>query len=220
MTMVRTMLVDDCELMRRGLVLYLRNNCPSFEIVAEAANGFAATERIRELQPDLVVMDVRMPGMDGITTTREIKRLLPETKVLIYSANDSDEEVFAALSAGAIGYCLKGSPPDLIVLAVSAVARGAGWIDPRLTDTVFGYCAALRNEAVELLKKTSERPVLSARELEVVALMTEGLSNQEIASRLRLSPETVKSHLRSIMKKLEVSDRTQAAVKAIHAGLI
>jgi DNA-binding NarL/FixJ family response regulator len=168
-------------------------------------------------------MDIRMPRTDGIEATKQIKSdlHLKDTRVLIFTSNDNQNDLFAALGAGADGYCVKDTPAEQLILAIQTVHSGATWLDPQIARLVLSTATA--SQAKER-SSVSARPAppfaLSAREMDVLRLLVEGLSNSEMADRLIISIETVKTHMRRIMEKLQVSDRTQAAVKAMRAGLV
>jgi DNA-binding NarL/FixJ family response regulator len=216
---------DDHEITRVGLKLTLQN-IPDFKVVGEAEDGSETIKRVAELRPQVVLMDIGLPLVDGIDATGKIKEQLPETRVIMLTSHDSDRDVFAALGAGADGYCLKEVTSAQLVMAIRAVANGVAWLDPGVASRVLRACATFNpNDAVEGM---TPKPLnggipsssLSQRELDVLRLVVEGLSNQEIAARLILSVETIKTHMRHIMEKLAVSDRTQAAVKAMREGLV
>lgn len=198
-------------------------------IVGEADNGLAAVSTVKELQPDVVTMDIGLPGIDGIEASRLIKAEAPQTKILVLTSHDRDDDIFAAVAAVADGYCLKDAAGDHIAMAIRAVASGLSWIDPAIAKRVLRAAGGRAQDgqkgdgvaANQGKKNISGRKFgLSEREMEVLGLVVQGLSNQEIANQLHVGVETVKSHMRHIMEKLTVSDRTQAAVKALREGLL
>ncbi|AFY60939.1 response regulator containing a CheY-like receiver domain and an HTH DNA-binding domain [Synechococcus sp. PCC 6312] len=183
-----------------------------FEIIAQADDGFSGVEAARNLQPDLVVMDIGLPGLDGIAATQQIKAEFPQIHVVMLTSHQSETEVVAALSSGADAYCIKGATVDRLVTAIAAAQEGATYLDPQIARQV-----------VQHLRPPQTNPSgmqLSQREMDVLQLMVQGLSNPEIAEKLFLSPNTIKTHVRGIMNKLSVDDRVQAAVVALRSGLV
>lgn len=197
---------------------HLLAQCPGFRMVGHAQDGPSAVRMARQLNPDVVIMDIGLPQMSGIEATRRIKSELPETKVVMLTVHDSDTSVFEALRAGAHGYCLKTVNTHQLSTAIKTVYDGAAWLDPKIARRVLE--AATTPGTVGDEEPDVPKVSLSARELEVLRLVVEGLTNQEIAAKLILSVETVKSHVRHIMDKMAVSDRTQAAVKAVRERLV
>jgi two-component system, NarL family, response regulator LiaR len=208
-------IVEDQVIARLGLRLILER-IPEFAVVGEAEDGLAAVAGTLELKPAVVLMDIMLPGIDGIEATKQIKAALPGCRVLMLTSYERDDDVFAALSAGADGYCLKTISAEQLALAIRAVADGVAWLDPGIARRVLQ--GSSRSQAAASPQKP--RFALSQREHEVLQLIVDGLSNQEIADRLILSAETIKTHIRHIMEKLAVSDRTQAAVKALRERLL
>lgn len=188
---------------------------PNLCVIGRAYNGREAVEGCRLLKPDVVLIDVCVPKLDGIATTRLIKAGQPSVKVLVITADHSEEVVFAALAAGADGYCLKTTPPRQLINAIETVHCGAGWLDRRVAETVFRE-ASRGNMAPHARRQTFG---LTGRQFEVLEMVVNGKTNQQIAVELGISLETVKSHVRMILDKLMVSDRTQAAVQAFRAGI-
>jgi two-component system, NarL family, response regulator LiaR len=219
-------IVEDYEITRVGLRLTL-GHIPGFKIVGEAEDGQNAVRKIGELRPQVVLMDIGLPVMDGIEATRKIKSLSPDTRIIMLTSHDNDRDIFAALSAGADGYCLKEAGSHQLANAIRAVSEGVAWLDAGIARKVLQACVnnsssapqAVSNLAVRCRSTYNPSP-LSQRELDVLLLVVEGKSNQEIADNLVLSVETVKTHMRHIMEKLAVSDRTQAAVKAMREGIV
>lgn len=210
---IRVFLVEDQELFRHGLKSALRTD-PNIEVVGEAGNGETAVASMKECNPDLVLMDIGLPGIDGIEATRRIQAENPAIKVMMLTSHEHEEEIFAALSAGANGYCIKDTPGERLRLAITTVADGAAWLDPRIAKIFLGAFGTRNGVAPE-----HESP-LSQRETEVLKLMGDGLSNKEIADKLVISVSTVRTHVEHILEKLSVSGRTEAAVKAMRAGWI
>ncbi len=212
---ITILVVEDHEVMRFGLKSLLAN-VEGFEVVGEAGNGKEAIEKATKLQPRVVVMDIVMPLMNGIDASHELKEALPDTKIIMFTSFETQSYVFAALAAGAHGYCLKNVTTNNLIAAIKTVDSGAAWFDKEIAEIVLSYIkTGLAKGDIEVKKLT-----LSPREIEVLSCVTEGLTNNEIASRLNVSVETVKTHLKRIMEKLEVSDRTQAAVQALKQGLL
>ncbi len=208
--MIRVLVVDDQALVRGGLAAILGAQ-DDIEVVGEADDGDVALERAVELDPDVVVMDIRMPRMDGIEATRRLE----DTTVLVLTTFDLDEYVYGALKAGAAGFVLKDTPPDRLAEAVRAVERGDELFAPEVTRRlVESYVTKPSPREREELRE------LTPREREVVLLVAEGLSNQEIGDRLFLSEATVKTHLTSILRKLGLRDRAQLVILAYERGLI
>ena len=215
-------IAEDHEITRVGLKLTLEN-IPGFRVVGEGEDGKETVKKVAQLKPTVVLMDIGLPLMDGIEATAKIKEEAPSTRIIMLTSHDNDRDIFAALAAGADGYCLKEVSGTNLVMAIRAVAEGVAWLDPGVASRVLRMCATVSAHGGAEGASTKSTPgvsPLSQRELDVLRLVVEGLSNQEIADRLILSVETVKTHMRHIMEKLAVSDRTQAAVKAMREGLL
>jgi NarL family two-component system response regulator LiaR len=218
---ISLIIVEDHQIIRTAIVRYLQQ-LPSLQMMGVAEDGPSAVEMALRLKPNVILMDVGLPLLDGIEATRKIKAALPAVRVLMLTAFDDDDTVFAALAAGADGYCLKTTPLAELVRAIQSVANGAAWLDRGIAKKVLANTsiAHLVDGMPQFSKK--QRPQqfrLTLRELEVLELMVKGRSNQEIANELAIAHETAKSHVSSIMQKLVVSDRTQAAVKALKEGM-
>jgi DNA-binding NarL/FixJ family response regulator len=213
---IRTLIADDQALVSAGFRAILEAY-PGIEVVAEASGGAEAVELARRLTPDVALMDVRMPGMDGIEATRRIVLAGLPTRVLILTTFDLDEYVYAALQAGAAGFLLKDVPRDQLVVGVRTVAAGESLLAPAVTRRMI-------ERFVRLPPPGAERPAalaaLSPRELEVLRLLARGLSNADIASQLVVSPTTAKTHVASILGKLDLHDRVHAVVLAYESGLV
>jgi len=213
----RILLVDDQRLMREGLRILLELE-PDLQVVGEAEDGHSAVELYATLQPDVVLMDVRMPGMDGVEATWRLREHWPEARIIILTTFDDDEYVFEGLRAGARGYLLKDVSGHDLAEAVRTVAAGGALIEPSVTRKVIAEFARVAPPARPAGNALPEP--LSEREQQVVTLLAQGLSNREIAARLHLAPGTVKNYVTSILQKLGVRDRTQAALRARELGLI
>jgi DNA-binding NarL/FixJ family response regulator len=210
------MLVDDDELVRRGLGLIVSSD-PSLELVAEAHDGDVAVRRAQHQRPDIVLMDVRMPEMDGIAATRELLARVPSARVVILTTFDEDEYVIGALRAGASGFLLKRSSPEELLRAIHTVAAGDALLSPSVTRRMID-----RLVEQPLLQPSSDPRLedLTRRELDVLLLIAQGLSNREIANALSVEETTVKSHVRRVLMKLGVRDRVHAVILAYQSGLI
>jgi DNA-binding NarL/FixJ family response regulator len=225
----RLLVVDDHDLMRIGIKSVLGRDA-SLEVIGEAKDGQEAIARCRELRPDLVLMDVSTPDMDGIEATRAIKAEFPKTSVLMFTARADHRLLMEAVKAGAAGYILKGCHPDQLVDAVRRILGGGTPLDQELAmqlirDLVGGQTQQLRAQASDVLPEEPRRPALlphplTNRELEVLRLMAQGRTNREIAKELLVSVGSVKAYVQRTIAKLEVSDRTQAAVKATELGIL
>lgn len=212
-TPLRILLADDHPVFRRGLRALL-TSLPTTEVVGEACDGREAVALAAELAPDVVVMDLNMPDIDGVQATRRVVADQPGTAVLVLTMSQDDDSVFAALRAGARGYLVKGSDTDEVVAAILAVGRGDAIFGPTIAHRILTYLTRPLSAFDEHLF-----PDLSLREREVLDLIATGISNSDIASRLFLSSKTVRNHVSSIFTKLQVADRAQAIVRARTAGL-
>ncbi len=215
---IRLLLVDDQALFREGLRTLL-SLVPDFVIVAEAKNGHEAIELARKHTPDVILMDLRMPGLGGVEATREVRKLKPAPQVLVLTTFDHDEEVFAAIAAGAIGYQLKDVPSDKLADAIRCAARGQSALEPSVATKVLSELSRLQNKQERRVTQPLVEP-LSSRELEVLEHLTAGRSNKEIATQLGVAEGTVKNHMSQVLAKLGVLDRTQAALRARDLGLL
>jgi DNA-binding NarL/FixJ family response regulator len=213
---VRVLIADDDDLMRAGLRAVLSSD-PEIELVGEAADGRAAIDQVRALSPDVVLMDVRMPGLDGIAATRELTATAPAAKVLMLTTFEEDEYIFGGLAAGAAGFLLKRTSPEELIAAIHTVAAGDSLLSPSVTKRVIMEMA----QAPRRDGRTRERlEVLTPREQEVLALIGRGLSNGEIAIELVVEESTVKTHVKRILQKLQLRDRVHAVIVAYESGLV
>jgi DNA-binding NarL/FixJ family response regulator len=214
---IRVVVVDDEELVRSGLRMILES-AGDVEVVGEAADGGAAVEQVRLHRPDAVLMDIRMPAMDGLAATREITALPDPPKVVMLTTFELDEYVHAALENGAVGFLLKDTPPRDLVQAVRTVAEGNAMLAPTVTRRLIAEFAARSSTQAVAARRRLE--ALTGREREVVVAVAQGLSNAEIGRRLFMSEATVKAHVSRVLAKLGLSNRVQAAILAHDAGLL
>ena len=212
---VRVLLVDDDELMRAGLRAVLSSD-QTIHVVGEASSGRAAVSAVRAYGPDLVLMDVRMPDLDGIAATREVLAASPEVKVVILTTFEQDEYIFGALSAGASGFLLKRARPEDLLAAIHTVAAGDSLLSPSVTRIVIDRISRQPTPDTSASERLEE---LTPRELEVLGLVARGRSNSEIAAELVIEESTVKTHVKRILMKLHLRDRVQAVVFAYESGL-
>jgi NarL family two-component system response regulator LiaR len=209
---IRILVVDDHVVVRKGLIAVLETE-PGFEIIGEAGNGEEATWLARQLLPDVVLMDIVMPVMDGIEATRQIKQTCPLVNILVLTSFSTNDKVLPSLNAGAIGYLLKDATPSDLIRAIRQVAEGEGSLDPGITRQLL---AQMHSPTASL----SAENELTERELEVLKLMAHGLSNSEIANQMVVSNATVHTHVSRILTKLNLASRTQAALYAVKKGLV
>jgi DNA-binding NarL/FixJ family response regulator len=212
---VRVLLVDDDDLMRAGLRAVLSSDA-DVEVVGEAGDGRSAVDAVRAHRPDVVLMDVRMPDLDGIGATRKVLAVAPQAKVVILTTFEQDDYIFGALHAGASGFLLKRSSPEELLSAIHTVAAGEALLSPSVTRTVIERMAEQPPPDAGAHDRLGH---LTPREREVLALMARGLSNSEIASQLVLEETTVKTHVRRVLMKLHLRDRVQAVIFAYESGL-
>ncbi len=215
MTPIRVLLVDDHALFRKGVADLLGSE-PEFELVGEAGNGIRAVEMARELMPDVILMDISMPGIDGLEATRRIKAEIPYVRIVILTVSESDHSLFDAIKSGAQGYLLKNVQPQELLNTLSAVVRGEASISGAMA-------ARLLQDLARETRPASPPPApvarLTQREQEVLRLVAQGKSNKEIASALNIAENTVKNHLKNILEKLHLENRVQAATFALRREL-
>ncbi len=210
-TLIRVLITDDHAIVRKGIAALLATE-PDIQVVGEAADGAEAVAKARALQPDVVLMDMMMPKMDGIEATRQIAAALPGTRVLVLTSFAADDKVFPAIKAGALGYLLKDSGPYELVQAIHQVYRGQPSLEPAIASKML----------FEMAHSAAASPTtdpLTGRELEVLRLVAQGLSNREISERLVIAELTVSTHVSNVLSKLHLASRTQAALYALREGL-
>jgi len=212
---VRVLIVDDHDLFRSGLRNLLEDE--GVHIVGEAAAGHEALEIVREVAPDVVVMDLNMPGMGGVEATRHISTIAPLTRVVMLTISDQDNDVIDAILAGACGYLLKDSSIQELIAGIRAASRGESLISPTIASKVL---QRVRASSTQPAIETTIRAELSEREIEVLKLIANGKDNAMIAGELHISPKTVKNHISNILMKLQIDNRIQAAVYAVRSGIV
>ncbi len=220
--MVKVVIVEDHDMARMGLSMII-GNAPNLEIAAMCSDGAAGVAKTLEIMPDVVIMDIGLPSIDGIEATRKIKSANPDIRVLMYTSREGESDVLDAFAAGADGYITKGATSEQTVAAVTAVSEGAGWLDPAIARIVLtnirrGEGAQKRGEID--YKRGKNLYGLTEREMEVLALIVEGLSNPQISERLIITIATTKTHVHNILQKLYASSRTKAISLAINEGLV
>lgn len=211
----RILIVDDHTLVRQGIVKLLADN-KNIEVVGEAANGFEAVTKARDLKPEVILMDLYMPGLDGVAATRLVKRELPEVEVVILTASDNEEDLFEALQAGARGYILKDVDTNAFARQLNQVCSGGVGMTEELTSKLVSGLA--RRGPGTFSQDHPRYESLTKRETEVLATIAKGLTNKAIASELYITENTVRAHVRTLMQKLQMENRTQLAVYGVHEG--
>ena len=221
---IKVLLVEDHKMVRLGLSLVF-DNTEDIELVGEAETGKMGVQMASKLNPDVVLMDVGLPEMDGIQATELIKKMNQNTRVLIFTSRESEDVVFDALAAGADGYIMKGANEEQLISAIKAVSEGTAWLDPAIARLVL---SSVKKQSAPAVKSETTAPNqdaknlygLTGRELEVLALIVEGLDNSQIAKELVITLHTAKAHVHSILQKLYVTNRTQATIQAVKEGLV
>ena len=220
--MINVLLVEDHELYRMGLAMLL-DKAEDINLLSEASDGIEGIKKARELSPDVILMDIGLPSIDGIEATQRIKDFNPDVKILIFTARDSEKDIFDSFKAGADGYIMKGATPEQTISAIKAVHQGIGWIDSGIAKIVFSNLQQPSAKAItepDSVKTRGNTYGLTERELDVLELMVEGLTNPQIADKLIISKATAKAHVHSILQKLCTTSRTQATVRALNEGLV
>lgn len=215
---IKVLLVEDHAMVRMGLQVCLEQS-DKVELIGEADDGLKGIDMAKRLIPDVILMDIGLPYIDGIEATRKLKESNVNSKVLIFTSRDSEDDIFAAFKAGADGYIMKGASQEQTINAICAVNDGVAWLDPSIAKLVLG---SIQKTTSPEEGKTLAKDVygLTERELDVLALIVEGLTNPEIAERLIISRATAKTHVHSILQKLCINDRTKAAILAVQKGLV
>ncbi|MBR1754296.1 response regulator transcription factor [bacterium] len=218
---IQVLLAEDHTLVRFGMEMLLEK-AEGVKLIAEAEDGQIAIDKAKELLPDIILMDIGLPNIDGIEATRKIKAFNPDIKILMFTSRESEDDVFASFKSGADGYIMKGASPEQTVNAIKAVSEGIAWIDPKIARIVLSNLQQNKTDEIVTTNETvkTNNYDLTERELEVLALIVEGLSNIEIAERLVIAKATAKAHVHSILQKLYVDDRTKAAVIALKEGIV
>lgn len=218
---INVLIVEDHALTRFGLKTALEAH-ESFGEVYEAENAERCIEAIIKFKPDLVIMDLGLPGINGIEATRQVKSFDEKIKVLVLTSHKNEDEVWDALSAGANAYCMKDIEPEKLIRVIESVYEGAAWLDPAIADTILKTIAKSKTPKTspEETGENREKVQLTDRELDVLRLIVNGYSNQEISEKLIVSIHTAKAHVCNILQKLSVEDRTQAAIKALKDGIV
>lgn len=223
MNSIKVLLVEDHTMTRMGISLVL-DKAEGIELIGEAEDGLTGVELARKLSPDVILMDIGLPVIDGIEATRRIKEFNEDSKILIFTSRDNEDDVFATFKAGADGYIMKGSTPEQTTSAIRAVSEGTAWLDPAIAKLVLSNVqktpTTLTSTGEINYKAGKNSYGLTEREMEVLALIVEGLSNPQIAERLFITRATAKAHVHSILQKLYVDDRTKAAITAMKEGLV
>ncbi len=222
---IKVLIVDDSRLTRVNIKTTLSQGAPAVRCVGEAEDGQEALQLAGTLAPDVVLMDIGMPILDGIRATQQLRERFPRMKVIMLTSHENELDILEAFRAGAASYCLKETSPDTLMNAIEMTAKGGAWIDPKIAKVVLTH---LQQPTIDELsgENSGKKPqgeavrLLTERETEVLTLITEGLNNMDIAERLCISMNTVKTHLKNIFQKLEVEDRTAAALKALKDRIV
>ena len=217
---IRLLMVEDHKLLRVGLKAIF-DEYPTLQVVGEAEDGQTAVQLAKDLKPDIILMDIGLPVMDGIEATRKIKEVMPEVRIIMLTSHSDENEVMQSLAAGASAYAMKDIKTDYLIMVIQSVNEGAIWLDPAIAKMVMEKNPALlQGKPQSRASFKADHANLTEREYEVLKLVVEGKSNSEIAQTLSISEHTAKAHVCNIIQKLVVDDRTQAAVKAIKEGLV
>ena len=223
--MIRTLLVEDHELERLGLSIMLEQ-AENIELVGQAENGIKGVELAKSLLPDVIIMDIGLPIIDGIEATKRIKQFNPNSKILIFTSRDNSDDIFEAFQSGADGYVMKDASREQICTAIRSVSEGVAWIDPAIAKPVLSNIQSPKEQVVPKVSGEinyhagKQNYGLTEREMEVLALIVEGLTNVQIAKELTITTSTAKAHVHSILQKLSAETRAKATKKAIIEGLV
>ncbi len=222
--MIRVLLCEDHELVRMGLSIMI-DKAEDITLIGEAENGLLGVELAKQLSPDIILMDIGLPNIDGIEATRRIKEFNPQIKVLIFTSRDDSDDVFSAFKSGADGYIMKGASTENIHTAIRSVNEGVAWIDPQIARLVLSSLQSPNQNSTPTsnginYKAGKDQYGLTEREMEVLALIVNGLTNPQIAEELTITRATAKAHVHSVLQKLSASTRTQATRKAMDEGLV
>lgn len=216
---IKILIVEDHMVARMGIAIIVENT-PNFELVGQAQDGQEGVSLALHLKPDVILMDIGLPKIDGIEAARKIKEAKLNSSILMFTSRDSSDDIFAALRAGADGYIMKGSDEKTLKNAIEAVNQKAGWLDPQIARVVLSGINEQKENTQDKTKSSNNKYGLTKKELEVLSLIVDGLSNQEIAQKLVVSLSTTKAHVHSILQKLYLTDRTKAAITALKEGLV
>ena len=221
--MINVLLVEDHVLTRVGLSVIL-GKAEGINILGEASDGIEGIKKARELSPDVILMDIGLPNIDGIEATQRIKDFNPGIKILMFTSRDGENDVLEAFKSGADGYVMKGANEEQTISAIRSVYEGVGWLDPAIAKIVFGNLQKAQQQPItepeQMQTSRNNSYGLTERELDVLELVVEGLTNPQIADRLVITKATAKAHVHSILQKLCATSRTQATFKAINEGLV
>lgn len=217
MTKIRILIADDHRVVREGLVAILKSRS-DMDVVGEAINGFEVIEKTKALKPDVILMDISMPQMNGVEATRAVRKISPEIGIVVLTMHDDDATIFELVRTGVHGYLLKDADSSEIVKAIQSIYKGESIIHPSIARKILGEFSQLEPEQVK--KAPRKMYNLSGREVDVLRRVAKGKTNKEIASELHLSEKTIKNHVRNIFHKMGVYDRTEAAMKGVQEGII
>jgi two-component system NarL family response regulator len=216
---IKVLVVDDHTLFRKGIINLLQER-PGIDVVGEAKDGREGIALAKQLRPDVILMDVQMPGCNGIEATEAIRRELPDARIIMLTVSEQDEDLFSAIKAGARGYLLKSVEPDHLLKAIDLLMKGEAVIPHSMASKLLTEFSAIANKPETKTDQSDQYQLLTNREKEILQTLANGASNKEIANALNISEHTVKIHLKNILKKLQVNNRIQAAVYAHRQGLV
>lgn len=219
MQLIKVLIADDHALIREGITKVLSLD-PAISVVGEAADGEEVVEKARELKPDVILMDLNMPRLSGVEATKQLRSELPGAKIVALTVHDDDQRIFQVINAGVSGYMLKDVDPDSLLKTIKAVHAGESVIHPAVTARLLGEFHRLSEQAQVVEVRDSVAELLTHRELEILKQIARGKSNRDIATHLCISEKTVKNHISNIFRKLQVDDRTQAALFAVKTRLV